>query len=561
MRRFSSACLVIFGLAACGGGGSSPSSAGGSITEAPQFYIPLISYPNQGAAPGIFLINSNSLGSAPVRVASDIFSQATTVNPMAYTRQFTISAAGGVAGGSLETFVYSTAGATGGDYLWALDISPTSNMTPRQVGTVTISFFSGFCYFLEGFDNLNDPSSAFFIFDLATGPPPHTICPGTLGLPFSFALTHLRDSATTEPSGVPPLASGILPLYQPSGALGGFVALDTSNNLNFYPDESFANPTLLMPTGGSFSVLQAPGLALIPQVSIAPTFAFIVASKSASGPNSLYRIDSTGTMSADLYDFQNGLGSYGMDSNNLYFTDVAGAASNAIPETFLEVPLDGSSGALVLSSYAPPELGGPTTPYTYVGSTGMLLIMQRVSAPNGIVSSEIDSLPIGVPGTLTMLATIGGSIDAPTSSGDVFVSLASNPTSANGFPAYSTEIFGANGMILQPLAPHSDFIPQNPSGPLLQVKGITSSTGLGGGTIYAVNLADTSAPTATLLKSQYGSPFVFPDASGSASATSVSPTIGFVHVANSTPNLVLAYDLSKSLITTIGLPGSTTIVP
>jgi len=432
-------------------------------TDPATFLMPLVANPRQGTtggANGLFVITTKSLGSPPVRITPE------TVSPVGYsaigyTQQFSISSSGNITGGNLDALAYVTSGAAAGDHIWAVDLSATSNLVPRQVSNLTVPSGGNLvCHTFEGFDNLADPSSAFFIFGLCSG---------------SYVLIYLSGTAATAPINLPAFASAaILPLYQPNGMLGGLVAVDSLNNLNFYRDESFTNPTLLLKSVGTFSVLQAPSLKFIPALSTAPTFAFVVVA--SNGSNSLYRVDYMGAISVDLYNFQFALGSYGTDSNNAYFTDAAGYGMN--PGNICRVPLDGSSSALVL--YA-----SNSSFYTYASSTGALLILKGLTDD----TPELDSLPVGLPGTPTKLASYSAGTpgvyinNAVTSAGDVFVTVEYAylaPGALTRF--YSSEVLAADGTVLQPLTEQSSFFTS------LYLSSTNSLLQFRGGGVYTIDL-------------------------------------------------------------------------
>src|SRR5262249_38740931 len=140
-----------------------------------------------------------------------------------------------------------------------------------------------------------------------------------------WLLIHGGDGSTTAPVELPELRGPILPLYRPDGALAGIVAIDAADNLNFYPDETFANPRLLVPNIGFFMPGQEAKVSPIAPVSTNPTYAFLAAQQGIAGSSSIYRVDYTGAISTNLYDadFSNGIV---VASDTLYFTDVSGGA-------------------------------------------------------------------------------------------------------------------------------------------------------------------------------------------------------------------------------------------
>jgi hypothetical protein len=100
--------------------------------------------------------------------------------------------------------------------------------------------------------------------------------------------------------------------------LAGLLTTDASENLNFYADETFSNPQLLLTNAQFFETAQEPPAGALDGPSVNPTYAFLM-KNGASGGEAVYRIDYSGNISPDLYDLSFRVSTL-VDSGNLYFT-------------------------------------------------------------------------------------------------------------------------------------------------------------------------------------------------------------------------------------------------
>src|SRR5262249_18528391 len=144
-------------------------------------------------------------------------------------------------------------------------------------------------------------------------------------------LQHLSAAVAAHVGNITIDRAPFLPLYQPNGALAGIVAMDDATNLNFYPDETFTNPTRLLTSIKTFWAKQDPATSQYSDVSANPGYSYLIVEPQTTqnqgyieGPVSLYRVDSSGSISPDLYDFAasypNGVANgLFVDSGNVYF--------------------------------------------------------------------------------------------------------------------------------------------------------------------------------------------------------------------------------------------------
>jgi hypothetical protein len=500
------------------------------------FYLPVSAQSTTGTASAVlYVVSSKALGAQPISVMSG------AASAVGYSLQFTADSSGHLSNGTPAALAFSTFGAAGGDHVYALDLTGNSTLAARQVSSLTFpaTLSTQTCGITTVYKNLSDPSSAFFILALPTDA--SSLCSGG-SASINWLLIHLSDSATTAPVRLPALSAGLVALYQPSGDLAGFVMVDASGNLNLYPDETFANPKLLLGNVTGITHLQTAALSPLTTVSSDPGYSFLQVHFTNS-TSSLYRIDYTGALSADLYDFR-GTIAYGeaTDTNNLYFTD----ADSQI-EAIAQVPLNGSSTALSLFQVAlstSDSLG-------ILGSTGSLLALNSFSGTTG--NTTLETLPVNMPGTPHAITTVVDPTGAEVQADDIFVTTTTAISGGNG---YSSEGLLADGTVVQPLTANSAYISAG-SGTVLQVSGVTAASGLGGGTISVIGLTQPAMPTATALNDASGQPFVVTAGVASATSFDVTTTIGYVTPLGSSNNrLTYVYDLSKSLIVDVAIPNA-----
>ena len=132
---------------------------------------------------------------------------------------------------------------------------------------------------------------------------------------------------------------------------------------------------------------------------------------------------------------------------------------------------------------------------------------------------------------------------------------------------YSTQILDGTGNVLQDSMPSSSFVSNG--APIIQVRNITDSSGLGGGGVYFLDLSQPSSPAPVPLKTATGTAFNLPSGVESIFFIPVAPTIG---VADGTAppsggtTGALVYDLAKGVVVPVSMPNSifsffTAVVP
>jgi hypothetical protein len=524
---------------ASGAATSNVSSVSVVCTADPStFYLPLAARPPMNTtvgSMGLYAVSSKVLDRPPAAIMSG------TTSSTGYSLSFAMDSLGHLSGGTPFALAFSTQGAAGGDHVYAVDLRANSTLAATQISNIT--FLANVnpqnCGIETAYENLTDPSSMFFIIGLPTDP--SNVC-GT-GQSFKRLLVHINDSPTTAPIELPFITGTILALYQPGGALAGFLMTDSANNLNFYPGQTFTDPIALLANVHDFGPQQTAPLSLLTNVSADPTYSMLnVVFTNLS--TSLYRIDYTGTLSQDLYDFA---GQYGgvFDSHNYYLEDTVNFNS---PQsgTIAQVPLDGSSKALVLFQYT---LGNPLS---IAGVTGSQLVLE--GGPAG--TPTLYTLPVGNAGSPTPIATFSDFFALTVQSDDLFVTESQIVGSgANAAPIYFTTSMMADGTILQQRTASSSFLISN-SEVLLQITGATDPTGLGGGSVFMFGLVQPASPTQTVLNDTSGAPFKVSSGVQYAAGSALTPTIGYVTAESDVHYFTYVYDLSKNLMLSVSLPGS-----
>jgi hypothetical protein len=518
-------------------------------------FLPLIAAPlgnNPAGTTGLFAVASDSISHAPTWVAGG------TVAMLGYSLPYTLDASGRAAGGWPFEFVYSTQGAAGGDHLYALDLSATSTLTPRQLTdlTLTSELYSQHCGASAVMKDLKDPSSTFFILGLPTDP--YGCGGGTLS--FRYVLVHITDSPQTTPIELPPNISRFEPLYRPTGELAGFLALDNSSNLNFYPDETFTHPTKLLDgvvTFGNVLPVHASPLSLLSNI---PTYNFITVFR-YGGEQALYRVDHTGAISNQLFVTRDSYYGYSIDADNLYFQFHEPADDS---QSIGQVALDGASNGIVLHTYTVSERAGGSVSLVGPNGSKVIVIKGLLNDPvTGTRSSRLQALSVGAPGVPIDIASFDDWISARVYSGNLFVTkLVGTMVGGTYSQTSSTQIFALDGTVLKPVVEHSTFLPLY-GPPTMLLKGVANaSSEFGGGSLHALDLSAPSFPESAPLKRSDGGAITLPSGIQYApSVTALSSTQGFGNGAGAAEAFALTYDLAKGFVAMISFKNTEVWVP
>jgi hypothetical protein len=526
-------------VAGCGGGDSSTATR---RTDSAVF-LPLSS-----GGTGLFVLSSKSPGDPPKQITTS------TVYSLGLQAKYNLSAQGTASAVSPYAFMYTTFQSPSGDHVWSLNLSDDSSLVPTQLSNLSLPGILthygpgansyGYCTSEVIPTNLADPSSAILILSLPTTETYGCLDTTTV----KWVLIHSSDGPTTNPVDLPSLSGPILPLYRPDGTLSGLVTADSSNNLNFYQDETFANPRLLLQNVFDFVPKQEPRTGgEISWISANPTYSFLLVRTSASGPTAVYRIDYSGSISADLHDFHSAYG-WGLaaDAGSLYFTETTANPSNYV-ETVGRIPGDGSPVEL---------LGSTSAPQSYqlsalVGVSGSNLVFFGGTPQQGTPQQQwqVQTLPKDAPGAFTTIASNASLPNVTLLSGDIFVTWLDLTPGSSEYKV-STEILDSAGTVLQDSMSSSLFASER--APIIQLKNVTDSLHLGGAAVYALDLSQPLSPTAVAFKKSDGSAFTLPNGADSTFFRAVTSTVG---VSDGAPALV--YDLDKKLIVAVSAPHPT----
>jgi hypothetical protein len=324
-----------------------------------------------------------------------------------------------------------------------LDLTAGSALAPvrissAQAGPICSSF-------TDQFDS-NDPSTAYFIIQEPIPGTGSETC-GKQGTDY-FLLIHYGDSATTQP-GYLPLGGGNASVASfhdsVTGKLTGFVGVDTSGNLNFYPDATFTNSKPLLANAGGFAVIQS-----------TPQYAFLAVYPPGSGsyaPSgyygiakaSLYRVDGKGDISADLYDFQANACSFnGSDSDGsafYYYSPTCNSTVQAAP--------DGKSLFFTDNSFTD-NSGDPASTYPYdINSYSDRLVQVALdgTAPAQVVQA-VSGGPAPAPHHAHRPVTVllGGFVDSR-----LLYAIGAPGSNGSGYPGYVYALDSAAGSATKPV--------------------------------------------------------------------------------------------------------------
>jgi hypothetical protein len=526
-----------------------PFEAVGQILGVGGFYSGPWPPPTNGTN-GLMVVASDAIGAPPTFVVHGL------TRTVGFSQQLVMGPGGSVSAGPPSTLVYTTQGASGGDHLWAVDLSGGSSLVPRQVSNLTGSFIGVFsCGYFEGFEKLTDPTSAFFILGLPTDP--NYIC-GAGPASLNKVMIRLSDSETTTPT---PIALAVNPenllaLYNPTGALAGFVSIDAAQHLVFYADETFTNPKTLLSNVFGFAPFQASSVSSMVKVSSGAGSALLVVS-APDLSQTLYRVDYTGAVSPNLYTFQGSWDSITQDSKNFYFVDYVSSYTNPSAR-IVQVPLDGSALAQVLYSEEP---ASSTVPHPYlVGSSGNQLVFTlapQFDSTSGAVTvaGSVQTLAVGVPGSLQTIASLSASFGAELIGSELYINTYVSELDSNYASQNSTEIVALDGTVLQPLLTRSNF-PYSYPGLLLQVRGATDPGGVGGGGLFVLDPTSPTAAAPVQVTLMDGSAFALPSKSIAPSLQQLAPGIAIGGVDYPTQNIGLLYDMTQHVVVPLSLPNT-----
>jgi hypothetical protein len=504
-------------------------------------------------ATGLFVISSKSPGNPPIQVAKE------QIDLLDEQAQYSVNPQGTVSTTNPYALTYTTQNSASGDHVWSLNLLGSSTLVPRQISNLTLPYHevtrsngavAHACISRVIPKKLDDPGSAFLILALPADNPPY--CPANRsGL--KWLLVHLSDSPTTDPVTLPPLAGSILPLYRPDGTLAGLAAVDASNNLNLYPDETFANPRLLQANVASFSPVQEATAGPDSSISSNPTYSFLLINRSPifDGPLSVYRVDYSGSISADLYDLPGRPDATIVHAGTVYFSRVTGISGSG-SALVGRIPGDGGAAQTLATLSNVPTSRLPTL----AGVSGSRLVLYS--------NDSVTTVPMDTPGTFTTIASYDDSLPVVLlAGGDIFVTTGKVIQGPVLNIQYVTQIFDSTGNVLQADMPSSAFISSG-GAPVIQLRNMTATGNADGGSLYVFDLSNPASPNPVALKASNGTPFTVPDADHSLFFSPLTPTIsvtdGAAEPGGPTTGALL-YNSAKGVVVPISMPNSNFYFP
>lgn len=526
----------------CGGSGTdTPLTPPPNTGDASALFLPLNGSASNGSldarSTGLFVFSSKSPQDPPKQITTQ------PVAELGAHVQQTVDAQGVVSAGNPDQFFYTTVDPSGANHVWLLDVTGNSRLVPKQLSSLTLPYLvehigpgvNGpvmFCRSQVITKKLSDPASVLLFFSVPTSEGLYcTIDPVTT----QWYLLHSSDGPATPPVSLRLLSSAILPLYSPEGVLAGLVAVDAAQNLNFYPDETLANPRVLLTNVSSITPRQERHSGL---VAANPTYSFLEVRPTANGvTNTVYRIDYTGAISGALYHLFGSTAGAAVESNTLFISDVHDSPNLA---SVVRIPGDGT-GAQVLSTVSAQQ-------------ASWLPVLAGISGPNLVLSagtfqqqSLVQTLSKSAPGELRTIGTYDGVVSVEIVGGDILVTAARFTTTYQS----STQVFDSAGTELQALTPSSAFISSGTS--VVQVRDIAATDGgLGGGRLSTLDLSQPSAPVLVPLKTAGGAPFSLPSGDPYVFFEQISPTLA---VANDSGGGLIA-DLTHGTVVPVSIPNA-----
>ena len=533
-------------IGGCGGSGT-----GTPVThpaDASAQFLPVSANASNGSldsrSTGLFVFSSSSPQDPPKQITTG------PVIGLSAHVQHTVDAQGMVSAGRPDELFYTTLDPSGNNHVWLLDVTGTSSLVPKQLSNLTLPYYMEhfgpgangpvlYCRSRAISKNLTDPASVLLFLSVPTSASPYcTTDPVTT----RWYLLHSSDGSTTVPVDLPLLSSEILPLYSPTGALAGLVAVDAAHNLNFYGDETLANPHVLLTNVSTIVPRQEHSAGLI---SSNPTYSFLeVRQTGITSTETIYRIDYTGAISGALYSYSASLNGALVESNTLYLAEVHGN-TNPFMELVTRIPGDGTASQ-VLSTVSTQQ-------------AGWLPVLEGVSGANLVFSAAtaqqqwmVQTLAKGAPGAITTLRTYDGVTSVGIAGGDILVSATKVSSGQVTTFQSSSQIMDSAGTDLQALTPSSTFI--SAGTPVVQVRDIAGTDGgPGGGTLFSIDLSQPSAPVSTALKTVGGAAFSFRSGAPNVYFSQVTPTLDVAEDGGGG----LIVDLTKHTVVPVSIPNAT----
>ena len=299
-------------------------------------------------------------------------------------------------------------GSDGNQHLYSVNLTDATSTAPvlTQISDLSLPGIANLCYstgWLQ--ENLGDPDSAFIIVDINTSA---SACGSASD---TWKVVHMTDSASTTPVLTTSKPSYVTPLYAPSGALSGLIALDpSSHDLGLY-DATFSNPTVFASNidtsaEGGYTVQIADYNSDGNGHYLGDTiFLNVSSSEVSAGQSSIWRISYSGSVSK-IYSTTGRLAGV-VDGNNLHRTDNTFDASSGMATKSLVYQVAATASAptpLLLTSGAVNSESG----WNAVGSNNAVLVLEQTISDT---QAELAYVKVGVPNQTP--TPIGGNSSSP----------------------------------------------------------------------------------------------------------------------------------------------------
>jgi hypothetical protein len=482
---------------------------------------------------------------------------------------------GGFVSFSPYATVWTAKGGDGNYHLYSANLSNLSQV-PTQVQVSNLSVPGGgnpldsSCFY-QGYTNLLDPTSAFFIVEVPTT----NTCVSGNPTGNSFVLVHLTDTPATAPVTLP-ASINTLSIEEEfstvTGAMTGLVLVDGNSNLNFYPVSGFPGFTgaIAIKTNVTFE-----GHALIASDRAGHalpggSLVFEQVKDNALGNHLIFRIDSSGAFTqvysttGTINGSQLGNGSDVNDNGNIYFYDAAGPVGAYTSVKFVKMPFAGSPLTTLYTDSAP-----GLKSYSLVDADGTVLIIHASNPSPPTPNISLLTLATGSAGTPTTLTSVSSSsafdLNAflDFASDHLFVNTLSTtvPTSSAVYTPSTGTLIGGQGGAGTAYSAFNFGVYFGSAGVVLELMNVTTPYPIfGGASVFTVNAGSFASTQVKLAPVEGGANYQVPTGDHFL-VFPLSPTIGIgAALAGSGNSIGIAADVSKSQILTLA-PPNTSVFP
>jgi hypothetical protein len=494
-------------------------------------------------ANGLYVASSKLIERPWVRVTAD------NVQRVSLVPELVRDANGRVIDSKPARFTYVTQGASGGDRLFRIELTGSSDLVPRQISNLNLldSRVGNLC-FQEGLlEDLNSLDSDFYILGVSSALNSNCVGISSAG---RFLLIRGRDDAATPPVELPRLVQAIEPLYRPDGRLAGLLSVDESSRLLFYQDLNFAQPQVLLPYVGEFSVERL-GKRTPWSDLVGDPGEVIVRSINADGDVELRTLDYNGSLSAPLpYGYRDSGQSPFFTEQQVYFSEATPGTAGLL-YTFYRVARNGLTPPEDVFEY---EIAPNQSPYEMVAADGQRALLTGgfdvLDPLTGNYLQTLYTVPLSVPGAVPQqLVKFGVPHRTQQRGGHLFLSAHQGFNPPLFRPDFSSAIYSLTGTAIQSLRTRSAFVhdPVYDDAAILQATDAAQSFWLGGAALTRVTVDALGQLAQAPMNRPSGNPMTIPGAESDAFFIAASPTVGmgWIHLNEQRAAL---YDFRRLLV-------------